>query len=132
LQHPDGRLEYVDAPLPAPPSAANGRLQGVAASAGRVTGTARVILDPREAARLKAGEILVAPSTNPAWSPLFLQAAGLVTEIGGTLSHGAILAREYGIPAVLNVRQATQRIRSGQTVLVDGYAGTVTLVDEQN
>ena len=119
--------------MPAPPPAqAHGTLRGVAASGGRVTGKARVIFDPKDAAQLEKGEILVTPSTNPAWSPLFLQAAALVTEIGGTLSHGAILAREYGIPAVLNVRQATQQIRSGQTVLVDGYAGTITLLDEQN
>jgi phosphohistidine swiveling domain-containing protein len=105
-------------------------LRGLAASAGRVTGRARVILDPRDSVRLGHNEILVAPSTNPAWAPLLLNASGLVTEVGGVLSHGAIVAREYGLPAVLNVKSATQIIHSGQHLAVDGYAGTVSVLDE--
>jgi len=72
----------------------------------------------------------VAPSTDPGWTPLFLLAAGLVMETGGYLSHGAIVAREYGIPAVLNVPLATQRIPDGATIVLDGGAGTVQMTEE--
>ena len=102
-----------------------GVLQGVPASPGHVTAPARVILDPHQA-RLAAGEILVAPSTDPGWTPLFLQAAGLVMEVGGAMAHGAIVAREYGLPAVVGVRGATTSIRTGQLITIDGAQGTVT------
>ena len=105
-------------------------LNGVAASPGRVTGRARIILDLRESARLEHGEILVTPSTNPAWAPLLLNASALVTEVGGLLSHGAIVAREYGLPAVLNVANATRRIRTCQLIRVDGFKGVVQLLEE--
>jgi pyruvate,water dikinase len=101
-------------------------LKGVAASAGQVTGTARVLLGPEDFGQMQPGDILVAEITTPAWTPLFAMAAGVVTDIGGPLSHGSIVAREYGIPAVLGTGVATQRIRSGQTVTVDGSAGTVS------
>lgn len=105
-------------------------LRGVAASAGQATGRARVILDPSNSAQLERGEILVALSTNPAWAPLLLNAGGLITEVGGLLSHGAIVAREYGLPAVLNVKGATQAIRTGQRLAIDGFAGTVQVWDD--
>jgi pyruvate,water dikinase len=105
-------------------TAADGALVGTAASAGAVTATARVILDP-VGAHLEPGEILVAPSTDPGWTPLFLTAGGLVMEMGGSNSHGAVVAREYGIPAVVGVAGATQRIRTGQRITVDGTAGVV-------
>lgn len=105
--------------------AAGQTLQGTPASAGRVTGIARVIHDPH-GAHLSAGDILVAPSTDPGWTPLFLQAAGLVMEAGGAMAHGAIVAREYGIPAVVGVAGATERIVTGSRVTLDGSAGTVT------
>ncbi len=105
-------------------ASADGVLAGSPASAGTVTAVARVILDP-VGARLEPGEILVAPSTDPGWTPLFLTAGGLVMEMGGANSHGAVVAREYGIPAVVGVPDATNRIRSGQTITVDGAAGTV-------
>jgi rifampicin phosphotransferase len=101
-------------------------LRGTPASPGRVTAPARVILDPHQA-RLLQGEILVAPSTDPGWTPLFLQAAGLVMEVGGTMAHGAIVAREYGIPAVVGVAGATERIATGSLLTLDGIAGTVTI-----
>jgi phosphohistidine swiveling domain-containing protein len=101
-------------------------LQGTPASPGRVTASARVILDPHQA-RLSPGEILVAPSTDPGWTPLFLQAAGLVMDVGGAMAHGAIVAREYGLPAVVGVRGATTHIRTGQRITIDGALGTVTL-----
>ncbi len=125
---PDGSLRAVA--LPADANSNGTALRGVAASPGRVTGRARVILNPLDSTRLERGEILVAPSTNPAWSPLFLNAGALITEVGGLLSHGAIVAREYGLPAVLNVKDATKTIRTGQLLAVDGYTGTVRLLDD--
>lgn len=101
-----------------------GVLSGTPASAGTVTARARVILDPQGAA-LEPGEILVAPSTDPGWTPLFLTAGGLVMEMGGPNSHGAVVAREYGIPAVVGVPDATAIISSGQLITLDGGAGTV-------
>ncbi|MDT0170783.1 PEP/pyruvate-binding domain-containing protein [Pseudarthrobacter sp. BRE9] len=103
---------------------AEGTLAGSPASAGTVTAAARVILDP-VGARLEPGEILVAPSTDPGWTPLFLTAGGLVMEMGGANSHGAVVAREYGIPAVVGVADATVLIGTGQIIMVDGGAGTV-------
>ncbi len=103
-----------------------GAISGTPASAGTVTGIARVILDP-VGARLEPGEILVAPSTDPGWTPLFLIAGGLVMEMGGANSHGAVVAREYGIPAVVGVPDATLQITTGQTITVDGSGGTVTV-----
>jgi phosphohistidine swiveling domain-containing protein len=103
---------------------AAGALSGSPASAGTVTAPARVILDP-VGAHLEPGEILVAPSTDPGWTPLFLTAGGLVMEMGGPNSHGAVVAREYGIPAVVGVADATSLLRTGQEVTVDGGAGTV-------
>jgi pyruvate,water dikinase len=102
-------------------------LAGTPASAGTATGTVRVILDP-VGARLEPGEILVAPSTDPGWTPLFMTAGALVMEMGGVISHGAVVAREYGIPAVVGVPDATSRLRTGQVVTVDGAAGTVRIV----
>ncbi|MGH2690545.1 MAG: PEP-utilizing enzyme, partial [Actinomycetota bacterium] len=102
-----------------------GALRGSPASPGVVTGPARVVLDP-VGARIEPGEILVAPSTDPGWTPLFLTAGGLVMEMGGAMSHGAVVAREYGIPAVVGVAGATERIATGQTITVDGSAGTVS------
>ncbi|WP_235029996.1 PEP/pyruvate-binding domain-containing protein [Nonomuraea solani] len=107
-------------------SATDGALTGTAASAGTVTGVARVVLDP-VGAHLEPGEILVCPSTDPGWTPLFLTAGGLVMEMGGAMSHGAVVAREYGIPAVVGVPDATHRITSGQEITVNGAAGTVEL-----
>ena len=111
--------------LSLPRVAAEGVLVGTAASAGSVTAGARVVLDP-VGARLEPGEILVAPSTDPGWTPLFLTAGGLVMEMGGANSHGAVVAREYGIPAVVGVPDATAHLRTGQNITVDGSAGTVT------
>jgi len=102
-------------------------LKGVAASPGSVTAAACVVSGPEDFAQMNTGDVLVAPLTTPAWTPLFARAAAVVTDIGGPLSHGSIVAREYGIPAVLGTVAATKRIRSGQIVTVDGTAGVVTL-----
>lgn len=102
-------------------------LKGIAASPGHVTGKARVISGPAEFAQMRQGAILVARITTPAWTPLFALAAGVVTDVGGPLSHSSIVAREYCIPAVLGTGVATERLHTGQNVTVDGDAGTVTL-----
>jgi pyruvate,water dikinase len=102
-------------------------LKGVAASPGQVTATACVLHGPEDFAQMNTGDVLVAALTTPAWTPLFARAAAIVTDIGGPLSHGSIVAREYGIPAVLGTDQATKRIKSGQTITVDGSAGEVIL-----
>ena len=94
-----------------------------------MTAKARVILDPT-GAHLTPGEILVAPSTDPGWTPLFLTAGGLVMEMGGAISHGAVVAREYGIPAVVGVAGATERITTGQHITVDGAAGKITIEED--
>ncbi len=102
-------------------------LQGVAASGGRARGTARLVRSVGEARRLTAGDILVTSATDPGWTPVFPLVSGLVLEIGGQLSHGAIIAREYGVPAVINVSGAMQSIRDGQVIVVDGTHGRVYL-----
>ena len=102
-------------------------LKGVAASPGTVTAPARVLHGPEDFCQMQTGDVLVAPLTTPAWTPLFARAAAIVTDIGGPLSHGSIVAREYGIPAVLGTGAATKRIRSGQVITVDGSAGVVIL-----
>ncbi|MFZ5825549.1 MAG: PEP/pyruvate-binding domain-containing protein [Bacillota bacterium] len=106
------------------PPGKDGVLAGAGASAGSHEGVVRVILNP-VGARLELGEVLVAPGTDPAWTPLFLTAGALVTETGGMMSHGSVVAREYGIPAVVGVPEATTRLQTGQRVRVDGSAGTV-------
>lgn len=104
-------------------------LRGTPCSTGRATGPARVVRGLEEARALQEGEILVAPYTNPGWVPLFNLAAGLVIEAGGLLSHGAVVAREYGIPAVIGAEGATRLLRTGQRVVVDGAAGTVEVLE---
>ena len=117
--------EIVDAPsgrdVPA------GALAGSAASAGIVEGRARVVRK-LEAAKLEKGEILVAPYTDPAWTPLFAIAAGVVTEVGGLMTHGAVVAREYGIPAVVGVDGATEAISDGDRIRVNGSKGYVEIL----
>jgi pyruvate,water dikinase len=104
-------------------------LRGFAVSPGQVSAPASVIRSPEDFSRMEPGTVLVCPTTTPAWTPLFSQARGLVTDVGGVLAHGSIVAREYDIPAVLGTGVATQRIRSGQRIYVDGDTGTVTLLD---
>ena len=105
-------------------------IKGIAVGEGKVTAKARVLQGPEDFGTLQPGEVLVTGITTPAWTPLFALASAIVTDIGGPLSHSSIVAREYGIPAVLGTGVATKRIRSGQTIRVDGDAGTVTLLDE--
>ena len=102
-------------------------LSGVPGCPGVVTGTARVILDPSDPMALEPGDILVAPFTDPAWTPLFVPAAGVVVDVGAQVSHAIIVSRELGIPCVVSVTGATRSIRDGTTITVDGGAGTVTV-----
>jgi pyruvate,water dikinase len=102
-------------------------ITGIGASPGRIEGTARVIHGPEAFGQMRPGDILVAKITTPAWTPLFALAAGIVTDVGGPLSHSSIVAREYHIPAVLGTGVATARIRSGQRITVDGDRGAVTV-----
>lgn len=105
-----------------------GALAGSPVSAGKAEGRARVILKLAEA-KIEKGDILVAPYTDPAWTPLFPLAAGLVTEVGGLMTHGAVAAREYGIPAVVGVENATRQIHDGQMIRVDGTRGFVEILE---
>jgi pyruvate,water dikinase len=116
---------YYDAP-----SAGDGKntLSGSPVSAGVVEGNVRVVLDPH-GAQLQPGEIMVCPATDPAWTPLFLAAGGLVTEVGGMMTHGSVVAREYGIPAVVGVSEATSRLVTGQRVRVDGSTGVIEVLE---
>ena len=102
-------------------------IKGLGASAGKVTARACVMLGPEDFSRMQSGDVIVAGITTPAWTPLFARASAIVTDIGGPLSHSSIVAREYGIPAVLATGVGTRRIHDGQTITVDGGAGTVSL-----
>jgi pyruvate,water dikinase len=123
----DGRTFYPGAEMA---SVANADiLTGSGVSPGVAEGIVRVVHDPR-GAQLAPGEILVCPGTDPAWTPLFLAAGGLVMEVGGLMTHGSVVAREYGIPAVVGVSGATTRLETGQRVRVDGSVGKVTILEK--
>jgi pyruvate,water dikinase len=100
---------------------------GLPASAGTVEGRARVVFDLADA-DLEAGDILVTAYTDPSWTPAFVAVSGLVTEVGGHMTHGSVIAREYGLPAVVGVDKATQRIRDGQRIRLHGTEGYVEIV----
>jgi len=102
-------------------------LTGVAASSGRVRGRARLVQTVEEAMKLQPGDILVTMATDPGWTPVFPLASGLILEIGGQLSHGAIIAREFGLPAVINIPSAMRLIQDGQMLEIDGTNGLVYL-----
>jgi pyruvate,water dikinase len=106
-------------------------ISGSPVSPGVAEGIVRVVLDPASA-QLAPGEILVCPGTDPAWTPLFMAAGGLVTEVGGMMTHGSVVAREYGIPAVVGVHQATTRLKDGQRIRLDGTAGKIVVVGRED
>jgi pyruvate,water dikinase len=106
-----------------------GDLQGSPVSPGLAEGKVRVVIDPSNV-QLQPGEILVCQGTDPAWTPLFLSAGGLIMEVGGLMTHGSVVAREYGIPAVVGVTQATTRLRDGQRIRVDGNTGKIILLEQ--
>ena len=105
----------------------DGALAGLPVSAGTVEGRARVVLDIAEA-DLEPGDILVTTYTDPSWTPVFVAIAGLVTEVGGLMTHGTVIAREYGLPAVVGVQGATRMIPDGQRIRLHGTDGYVELV----
>jgi pyruvate,water dikinase len=104
-------------------------IRGFAASNGVVEGPACVIKSVEEIGRLRQGDILVCQITNPTWAPIFQKIAGAVSDIGGSMSHAAIVAREFGLPAVVGTGNATSRIKNGQRLRVDGGRGVVTILD---
>ena len=110
-----------------PDPAQEGRLVGIAASTGCAVGPARIVRGPQDFGRVRAGDVLVAPATSPGWTPLFGLAAGLVTQFGGLLSHAGVVAREYGLPAVLGVPDLLDRVRDGHLVTLDGSTGIVAV-----
>ncbi len=107
-----------------------GALPGSPVSAGVIEGVARVVMDPAKEV-LNPGEILVAPFTDPGWTPLFINAAGLAMEVGGLMTHGSVVAREYGIPAVVGVEDVTKKIKTGQRIRIQGDLGYVEILDDQ-
>ena len=109
--------------------AGGSQLNGAAASPGTVEGPARVVIDVNQLADVRDGDILVCPITSPAWAPIFPKVRAVVTDIGGVMSHAAIVCREYGLPAVTGTAFGTKNIKTGQRVRVDGNAGTVTIID---
>ncbi|WP_327090895.1 PEP-utilizing enzyme [Nonomuraea sp. NBC_01738] len=132
----DGRIWIVQArpvtaALPlfsgAPTGAPTGALAGTPGSRGTATGAARIVRGPADFARVRPGDILVCPFTDPAWTPLLRVVAGVVTETGGVLSHAAIVAREQSIPAILGIRDATRDIHDGALITIDGSTGLVTI-----
>jgi pyruvate,water dikinase len=112
----------------APPPSSDAVLRGTAVSPGEVIGPACVLRTPADEAKMRIGGILVAPSTDPGWTPIFARAAGVVVELGGVMSHAATVAREYGMPCVSNVDGATRRLRDGDLLRVDGMRGTVEIL----
>jgi pyruvate, water dikinase len=109
--------------------AGGSRLIGAAASPGVVEGPARVVIDVHEIADVRDGDVLVCPITSPAWAPIFPKIKAVVTDIGGVMSHAAIVCREYGLPAVVGTGRATAEVKTGQTIRVDGSSGVVTILD---
>lgn len=122
----DGRAFYEG--IRAAQGARDGVITGSPVSPGLVEGTVHVVLDPHNA-QLAPGDILVCPGTDPAWTPLFLAAGGLVMEVGGLMTHGSVVAREYGIPAVVGVHEATQRLQTGQRIRVNGSSGEIVVLN---
>jgi phosphoenolpyruvate synthase/pyruvate phosphate dikinase len=102
-------------------------LAGIPASSGTIEGRARVVLRMEDAA-LEEGDILVTPFTDPSWTPVFVSVKGLVTEVGGMMTHGSVVAREYGLPAVVGVGDATKLIKDGQRIRVNGTEGYVEIL----
>lgn len=120
------------ASLTAEPLDSERHLQGIGASAGQVEGYIQIIRDWKNLPEIDRGTILTVPYTDAGWAPLLAQADGLISEVGGRLSHGAIVAREYGIPAVMNLTHATQRLKDGQRVRLHGQSGRVELLEDES
>jgi pyruvate,water dikinase len=128
----DGRARELTPAFPAHTSPSRAPvadvLHGQCISSGIAEGEVVVIREPTDFARMKPGAILVAPATDPAWTPLFVQAAGVIVEVGGQISHAAIVTRELGLPALANVRHAATLLRDGDVIKLDATGGTVEIV----
>jgi pyruvate,water dikinase len=125
-------VPLIDPNLVFPPLADDDALvSGTPAGGGRVSGVVRIVREPREFGTLKQGEILVCPATNPSWTPLFQRSAAVVVDTGGLASHAAIVAREYGIPAIMGTGRGTSVLSTGQQVTVDGGSGRVLAYDPE-
>ena len=122
----DGRAFYEG--MTDPSDQKGSGILGSPVSPGVVEGLVRIVLDPSTAG-LKPGEIMVYPGTDPSWTPLFMTASGLVMEVGGMMTHGAVVARELGIPAVVGVTRATERLTTGQRIRLNGSNGEITLLE---
>ena len=120
--------ESLETWLRADSDEASNEIRGFAASSGVVEGPARIVKSVAEIGRLQKGDILVCPITNPTWAPIFQKIAGAVSDIGGSMSHAAIVAREFGLPAVVGTGNATARIKDGQRIRVDGGRGVITIL----
>jgi pyruvate,water dikinase len=126
VARPDPPATFTGAPPPIVlPPAGGDVMRGLPASSGVVEGTARVLTGPDKMGELVPGEILVVSTTDVGWTPLFPLAAAVVTELGGPLSHAAVVAREFGVPTVVNVEGVTRAIKSGERLRVDGDRGVV-------
>jgi len=121
--------EWAERTADAAPVEIGDELSGAGGSPGIVVGRSRVVADPFDAQGLEPGEILVAPITDPSWTPLFVPAAGVVVEVGAPLSHSVIVSREFGIPCAVGVFDAAKRIPDGALISVDGSSGTVTILE---
>jgi pyruvate,water dikinase len=130
LARPDPPTMFVGAPPPVKPAVVpeGDRIEGIAASPGCVVAAVRVVRDPGDGVHLRPGEVLVAPVADVGWTPLFLSAAAVVTELGGALSHAALVAREYGVPTVVNAVGVMRALKTGDVVRVDGDRGVVEIV----
>jgi len=118
--------------MPHPSAEGRADLHGIGMSRGHYTGTAKIVFDPGQVVDFHQGDVLVVRSTNPSWTPLFTLAGAVIADMGNYLSHGAIIARELGIPAVGNLFLATATIRDGQRVFVDGDEGSVRILEGRN
>lgn len=107
----------------------NNEYKGIPVSPGIYQGRVKILNHPKESARLNSGDILVTKSTNPAWTPLFLKIGGLIMETGGPISHGSVVAREYGVPAIAGAKEATTRLKEGQTIRMNGETGMIEVLD---
>jgi phosphohistidine swiveling domain-containing protein len=119
-----GTILQSTAPLEA------GALRGIGCSSGEITGRARVILDIHKTGALTKDEILVTLFTDPGWTPVLARVGGVITEVGGLLSHAAVIGREYGIPAILNVNGATKLIKDGSLIRINGKTGVIEILEE--
>ncbi len=130
LARPDPPTMFIGSPPPVPPATvdARDRIDGIAASPGCVVATVRVLREPSDGVHLQPGEVLVAPVADVGWTPLFLSAAAVVTELGGALSHAALVAREYGVPTVVNAVGVMRALNTGDVVRVDGDRGVIEIV----